>query len=619
VARALLAKALPIAQLGLRPGFQVLDEHARAALWTRVIEAHKLDIKYAAKLAQRMAGLRRGVTRWGQMKAEDDLVTLAALAKVEKIRCNAVDFDDLIDHTVTLLPELRTPLKWLVVDEFQDCEPRELDLLRGMRGPDTQLFAVGDPHQVIYAWRGSTPALFDTVQAEFACTPYSLPCNYRSTQVILGAARAVLGLQADSGTGALHGTRDQGERIAIRKHHNVFVEALYLGERMAQLHAGGLPWREMAVLFRTRKQVAAVRDVLLARGIPLVESKRAGLHDLPAAEWLLRLLRAALHPDDAGELRAALTDERYGVMARKHWNLRTFEKYRQGSLASGLNLARAFLASRTPADSAERRSLEEARDLCERLQTLAQALLHTADPAGEAFAHLELVHRLRPTSAQHARDVADARRLLRCVGAWCQAEGGPLADSLPRALEAVAMGGLVALAEVADSAADGVRLLTLHAAKGLEFRQVFISGLNLGLLPLQGAQDDPAAEAEERRLLFVGLTRARDHVELSYHTQTAHPQAMPLPSPYLYRIPAALAVWHDGSEVLVVAPEPAVAPASVAVPPPADAPFQVGQAVRHARYGAGTVLSLEGGDITCDFQAFGERSFSLRLCPLAPA
>jgi superfamily I DNA/RNA helicase len=155
---------------------------------------------------------------------------------------------------------------------------------------------------------------------------------------------------------------------------------------------------------------------------------------------------------------------------------------------------------------------------------------------------------------------------------------------------------------------DGVRLLTLHSAKGLEFRQVFISGVNQGLVPLaHGAVDD----AEERRLLFVGMTRARDRVELGVHARPDQAYALGLPSPYLQTLPASLVEHRDGPEK----PTEIALPTCAAGTTTSSSPWRVGQRAQHARYGIGVVTGV-GETVICDFGKLGTREFPLRLCPL---
>jgi superfamily I DNA/RNA helicase len=447
VARALLS-VLPVERVGYRPDFTVLDDEACEERLDQLIFEHHLRIRRRRQLRRRLRA------PWpapgdGAPAPRDDLPRLSCLYAADKRAMNAMDFDDLIGFATELLgiiePQGSAParprVKALVVDEMQDCEPRELRFLRQLAEANTSFFAVGDPHQAIYGWRGSAPEVFLQAQEDFGCQVRALTVNYRSTRTIVDGARAVLGLQPGTGT-ELFTAREPGERIVLRRHHDPLSEALYLAERLRELHAAGIPYRQVAILFRLRAQAAVLRETLTERGIPCQESE--------------------------------------------------------------------------------------------------------------------------------------------------------------------------------DPPADGVRLLTLHASKGLEFRHVFLSGINAGLVPL-GRHRAAVDDAEERRLLFVGLTRARDGLEISYHALPHSAGAVGDVSPYLTWLPSSLVDWQD---VPAVRGEPGRAqaqPAEVgaaAMPAPSGATFRPGQAVRHQRYGTGAILRIADGVVECDFGKRGARSFPLDLCPL---
>ncbi len=452
VALALLQRVLPIEQVGHRRDFTVLDEDAAVALIDELAAAHHLRVGHRRRLRDRL----RAVAAGGAGSA--DVARLATLVSEAKRARNAMDFDDLIDHATTLLAaaaDVARP-RWILVDELQDCEPRELELVGRLRGSATGFFGVGDPRQAIYGWRGGGPDGFARAAATLGCMIHELPASYRSTRTILDGARAVLGVQPVAG-GELVGVRSAGPPIVVRRHHDPVAEASYLAARLTALHADGVPHAELAVLCRLRAQVDALGLALRAHGVP-----------------------CATEVDGAGD--------------------------------------------------------------------------------------------------------DDGR------------------------------------------APDGVRVLTLHAAKGLEFRHVFIAGANLGILPLI-IRDRVDDEAEERRLLFVGLTRAKDSVELSYVACPHQFGALGAPSPLLYLLPAAVVEWHDATAPIVVAAPPLVIvaplPEVIARPAPpapaavaADGPWHVGQAVRHPRYGAGVVVGLAGDTVECEFGKLGARAFPLRLCPL---
>lgn len=429
VARTLLAEALPLERIGYRADFGILDESAREGLREELIKRHKLKVGRRSSLRRRMRA----------PAAEGPLHTLGALVTEAKRDRNVMDFDDLIDFASSLLENarggLRRPVtpRWLLVDEVQDCEVRELLFLRNLAATHTRFFAVGDPRQAIYGFRNGDLDVCAKLAEEWRCRCLDLPRNYRSTGIILQAARAVLGAQPGQGA-SLVGSREPGGVIVIQRHHDPVSEAEHLADRVSALRAEGVSLGQVAVLYRLRNQGEVLAKVFSQRGVPV---------------------------------------------------LQTAQDYRQLS-------------------------------------------------------------------------------------------------------------------------SEAVRLLTLHSAKGLEFRHVFICGVNQGLLPL-GFEDN----AEERRLLFVGMTRARDTVELSYVARPTAPQALGLPSAYLGKIPADLVDWRDVPQAPV--------PAATTAPVPEPAGFHLGKAVRHPRYGHGVITAVTVDTIECDFGKLGGKAFSAKLCPLVAA
>ncbi|HEY4055149.1 MAG TPA: ATP-dependent helicase [Kofleriaceae bacterium] len=430
-ASALLRCSLPVERVGHTRHFTILDDDAA------------LDLAVAVARKQKLRPGRRASLR-DRMRTDRSLASIATAFAAERRARDAMDFDDLLEHATVLLGDRTAGLAHVLVDELQDCEPRDLAFVRALVGASAQFFAVGDPLQSIYGWRGASPELF----ASMACRVRTLPQSYRSTQTLLVGARAILGAQP-APIGELVPVRGPGATISIVRHHDITAEAAYLAARLSQLHADGLPWNEVAVLCRLRTQVADLAAALATRGVPCVS------------------------------------------------------------------------------------------DLDEKV-------------------------------------------------------------------------------EQAPNAAPGVRILTIHAAKGLEFTHVFLSGANVGVLPLLSRDPDGdgarhADPAEERRLLFVAITRARDAVEVSYQSRPHTHGAFGVASPLLLLLPAHVVARDDS---------PSVSPVSLAVaPPPQPAPaiakdWHVGQRVRHPRYGRGTIVTLAGDTIDCDFGKLGPRAFPRVMCPL---
>jgi DNA helicase-2/ATP-dependent DNA helicase PcrA len=624
VARTLLRRSPALAEVGLRPDFGILDEAARDALWRRLVAEHGLDVKYVGRLAARAQAFRQGHARFGAMQRDDDLARLLELAREEKRRLNVVDFDDLIE-LAAVLPPPEPPLSAVLVDEFQDCEPREVALLRRLvqpstRGGPVQLFAVGDPYQSIYAWRGGTPALFDAVQREFACRPMHLPVNYRSTGAILGCAQAVLGAQLDVAAASgpagqppgLRGVRDDGAAVVVRRHLDALQEALYVAAQAKAWRGQGGAWRDVAVLFRTRRPMAAFAQVLAGQGIPVRDTARVPLLERPAAVWVLGLLRLTVTLDSA-QAKSVLTDPDFGLLGKRAW---------PRQLAAGESVVQ-WLAARPT------REARAAAELLQRLRTLDANADGLAD---RVWRQLELSSLLRPTSARHVDDVVDVRTLLTGLELLAR-QADPQANGLRHALAEFDLHGPLVLHDVGGQAEDAVQLLTLHAAKGLEFMHVFISGVNQGAIPLASSWGNPQADAEERRLLFVGMSRARDTLELGWHARPGQPQVLDAVSPLMWALPARWVRFEEAARNAAQGPmaAPAASNTSRALPSgQVDAggtatgesglptPWAVGSRVRHGRYGEGIVTVATEDLVSCHFNKFGEKSFPRAMCPLSP-
>ncbi len=594
VALRLLQTVLPVQTLGYTPGFTIIDPDELLEMASGLMSEHALDIKYVNSLSGRLEAYRAGKPLYGNMKKPDDIERLWNLVRTRKLVMNQMDFDDLIANVSRLAePRLFAP-RWILVDEFQDSDEKLTAFIEALRTPDTRLFAVGDPNQIIYSWRGSRQDIFKDFVRTNRAREISLPVNYRSTATILSAAKCFLNDRS-----ALVGIRDTGSRIAVRRHYDPFNEAEYLAGRIARLRAEGVGYREIAVLYRLQRQTVVLGNVFTQAGIPYEVSMRRTLKDVPVLLWTMRLLRAATNRNDSGSLVAVLRDPSFG---------------------DGLTprAARAL---------AEGRPGEPRSELMERIRGFAAWGSGRMDADG-VYGYLDLDSRLQPTSSGYAanRELVDG--LLEKLDAYLKNKGLPLVEGTASFLNAVALHGIDVVNEDAHTDRDAVQLMTLHACKGLEFRQVFIIGANQGLIPL-GSCKTPEEEAEEKRLFFVGITRAKDSLEISYCTSPEDARVLPEPSGYLAMIPARLTSREDGGgageggapaavdmrslrwevrERIAAGGEPEVASAAAAEPPaPEDRPTR---RVRHGKYGVGVVVAEDEDTVTVAFEGYGEKSFS---------
>ena len=620
VALALLRGPLPVERLGYKHNFRIIDTDERDALWQRLIGSHELTIKHRRQLERRLHRLEEGELLFGNMRQADDIEQLAELVQAEKVRIGLMDFDDLLLNAQALLAmqPLDPPPAWVVVDELQDCNLGQLELIERLAGPKTRLFAVGDANQVIYGWRGSTLGVFEAFERRHDARVLGLPANYRCSGNIVTCARAFLagsGPVADAQRADLDGlvaTREDGQPLDIIRHHDERAEAAWLADELRNRHESGAAWSALGVMTRTRRQLAPIRAALAEAGLP-ARDLAAAEANLPARRWLLQLLRSGLQPEDGEGARAALTHTTWGVLSATTLSPRRVRETAESQQLEGIAAVRARAAAIARVRQRDDRGL--ALEVLDRLSGLRQWL---GQQRGELTAsalleHLHVMALLRPTTANYTANLAACAAALDDWLYEAGLVGGAMELALVEVLGGVALGRRRSAEEEPP---DGVSLLTIHAAKGLEFDHVYICGANEGLLPIAGAVNQPAGLAEERRLFFVALTRARETVTLTWLASPGQARVVAEPGPFLHLLPADLVRWHDGppgDDGPVGADGP---PGAVEALGAAAAPFTVGDAVRHKRYGAGQVVAIDDAAVRCRFEGFGDKRFLLAMCPV---
>ena len=409
----------------------------------------------------------------------------------------------------------------------------QLEFLSALKGPDTKFFAVGDPNQEIYSWRGPVQNTFYLLKHRFDARELAFPVNYRSNASILEAANRFLQYG-----NKIQAYRESESRIKVMRHYDPFQEAEYLAERIKSLHDGGSPYREIAIFYRLQKQSEILEKVLSKHDIPYEVSVKKTLKDIPVLDWLVKVLRFACHQEDELMGVQALSNALYGEKCTK-------------------KKAQDMIAQQKKEASQLYRSMLEF--------TEQEAWKQDGIPTVEAvFDYFGLKEALHPTAATYAEDERAVRAFIGKLCEYCRAEGYNFIDGTKEYVSSSALyGGDVSevrgeatetRVEVADAggdvsepselvAGDTVKLMTLHASKGLEFDTVFMIGVNRGLIPLHSQNQDQ--EEEERRLFFVGITRARNELELSYYIHPGEARVQGEYSSYLRMIPEHLLDWDE--------------------------------------------------------------------------
>ena len=437
--------------------FTVITPEEEIELLLNLVKETRYKIKYQNRLQKRLESDYEAYRKGGkQGKYKDDLFRIFPLLDERKRKENKMSFADLIREGTRIAKEYANQLhlQWIIVDEVQDSDEKQLDFIEALREEQTKFFAVGDPNQVIYSWRGTGPNMFFMIKHKLNAKELFLPVNYRSSEVILEAANRFLQFG-----GKIEGGCGTGDKILVKNHYDAFTEAEYLISRIRELHEQGLEYSKIAIFYRMQEQAELLEKAFSRAKLPFIISTKQISDDEPTPE-------------------------------------------------------------------------------------------------------------------------------------------------------------------------QAIRLMTLHASKGLEYDYVFIIGMNQGLMPLRCK--DMEQEEEERRLFFVGITRARKNLELSYYTNPTIPGVFGAPSNYLKMLPESLLDWEDkpGSEerrgnlqklrketkaLMEEKKQEKQAQESLEVQREEVQKQEIQEVQvrkgRHPKYGEGVILSEDEMMIELDFPGYGKKQF----------
>jgi DNA helicase-2/ATP-dependent DNA helicase PcrA len=578
---------------------------------------------------------------------------------------NALDFDDLLLLPVQLLRQneqvrhyWHRRFRHVLVDEYQDTNRTQYDLIKLLvtDGQDPEkfeewgersVFVVGDADQSIYSFRAADFTILMGFQKDFGdgaadettATMVKLEENYRSTATILEAANALIAHNSERIDKVLRPTRGEGEPIHLIRCDDEIAEAEAVVHRMRMLDAAhpDLRWGDMAVLYRTNAQSRALEESLVRWGIPYLVVGGLRFYDRREIKDVLAYLRLLVNPADSVSLLRVLNVPRRGI------GKTTVERLSDAAAQLGLPLWEV-VSDAEAVRSLGGRSAKGLLQFAELINDLARRA-QDSPPS-------ELVQRVMEQSGYVAELIAEAsdeaeerrRNLQELVNAALQYQEENEEGSLEGFLASAA---LASDADSKDTAADRVTLMTLHASKGLEFPVVFLVGLEQGLFPSYRSLEDPAALEEERRLCYVGLTRAKERLFLSHASERRLWGGMrepAVPSVFLSELPAELLqgdlpqsggaairreqrlerltrVDRDDSRRVAAGGEAARPANAVRRRAPAR-PWAAGDPVRHASFGVGTITHLFGSgerlSLAVKFEGMGPKILDPRLAPIEP-
>ena len=589
----------------LPESFQVLDSDDQLRLVKRVVQQMELDEgRFPPRQitwwinAQKDEGRRAEHIQPGDDPWTDTLRRAYLLYQERCDRAGLVDFaelllraHELLRDNPALLNHYRARFREILVDEFQDTNAIQYGFIRLLAGDSGHVFVVGDDDQAIYGWRGAKVENVQRFLKDFATAQtIRLEQNYRSTANILGAANAVIAHNPDRIGKQLWTDSGEGEAIDVYAAYNEVDEARYVVDRISQWVRDGGSYSEVAVLYRSNAQSRAFEEALLAEQVPY--RVYGGMRFFERAEIkdaLAYLRMIGNRADDAAFERAVNTPTR-GIGDR------TLDEVRK----------RARATSQPLFESA--RELSVGNELAGRARNALAGFITLIEVLSAEVAELELKDKidhvlvrsgLREFYLNESKGQLDSRtdnldELVSVASRFVRRDDEETAG-MSELVAFLAYASLEAGEGQAQAGEEGVQLMTLHSAKGLEFPLVFLGGLEEGLFPSGKSLDESGRLEEERRLAYVGITRARQKLMLSYaETRRIHGQDMyGVPSRFLREIPPHL-LHEVRPKVQVSRTYSSSTPRSLGHAPIEAPPLKLGANVMHAKFGAGVVTDYEG-------------------------
>ncbi len=607
---------------GLPQSFQILDTADQLAVIKRILKNLGADNeKFPPRQVQWFINnAKEEGLRASQVESYDDF----ARKMVEFYQCYeqqcakeaVVDFPELLLRSHELLTRnevirehYSNRFRHILVDEFQDTSRLQYKWLKLLAGGGAAVFAVGDDDQSIYAFRGAHPGNMQEFERDFRVSEIiKLEQNYRSHGNILDAANALIRNNNGRLGKNLWTSDGHGEPIRVYNAPTDFDEAGFIVEEVKSLHAEGVALSQMALLYRSNAQSRVLEHALFNASLAYRVYGGMRFFERQEIKHALAYLRLIANPNDDNALLRVVNFPARGIGSR------TLEQLQDEAGRAGSSLWDAMLRyfKRGPASAASAAinasagvgtGLDRSRKGIPAFVELIDAMHNACEelPLPEIVEHI-LEHSGLAAHYRAEREGADRlenlNELVNAAASFVQeAEDDSLMEFLSHA-------SLEAGENQAGSGQDALQLMTVHSAKGLEFHSVFLSGLEEGLFPHDNSRNEVGGLEEERRLMYVALTRARRRLYLSFaQSRMLHGQThYNIPSRFLQEIPDRLLKCLQpvqktltGNQERFTTGIPASREMQIQVPDRNSAPaWRIGQSVSHAKFGAGVIINCEG-------------------------
>ena len=666
-----------IEKLGYSRSFVIYDDDDQQSALKEILKRLNIDDKFlpVRELKAKISDAKNKLMspdEWFQQSERDFRCQRIHDVMVEyetRLKANnALDFDDLLVKTLELLADhppvldsYRRRFRYVMVDEYQDTNYAQYTLIKLLTDESRNLCVVGDDDQSIYGWRGADIRNILDFEKDYPdATVIKLEQNYRSTANILDAANQVIAHNTGRKEKRLWTKAGEGEQIRLYTAGDERDEGAWVADRIHQLNKQGESYGDMAILYRTNAQSRIVEDMLMRANIPYKVFGGVRFYDRKEVRDVIAYLRVIVNPADDISLRRIINVPKRAIGDSTVQELANHAHENDLPLYSALSDLPESLGSRP------RKCVTEFFMLMSMLMAMKEAL-PLEDFVNTLIEKTGLMEQYRKEDTDEARArVENIQEFLGAVSEYCKSAENPTLEDY---LENVAL--VTDLDQAEDSGRGYVTLMTLHSAKGLEFPNVFMTGLEEGIFPSSRSLQDDDRMEEERRLCYVGITRAQKRLFISrakqrmLYNQINHNA----PSRFLEEIPPRLLVDEMASVKAMFrdrAPQPqrpqarpgsygtpgfqqrSAASAAPARPAGTMAPaglnipgvqkgfvasaantvasaalmnmYKPGDRVRHLKFGEGTVESVSGSGrnarIRIHFTAYGTKEFALAVVPI---
>ncbi len=561
---------------------------------------------------------------------ESDVAEVYTAYQDRLFRANALDFDDLIVKTVEVfqlfdaaLEHYQRRFQHILVDEYQDTNRAQYHLVELLAGAHRNVMVVGDPQQGVYSFRGATiQNILDFESDHPDAHVVVLDQNYRSTQTILDAANHLIAPSAVQRRAELWTDRGIGDKVVRHRAEDEHDEAAFVAEECEKLRAAGHSFDDMAIFYRTNAQSRVLEDVFLRVGLPYRVIGGVRFYERKEIKDVLAYARLLINPADDVSARRIINLPRRGIGDR------TVQAIADHAAREGITFLEACRQAEHVQGLAARAvgAVTSFVDLIDGLFTSLEHDLPTADLIELIWERTGYLTELQADRTIEALGRVENLQELKSVAQEVRERGGGAAglEGLEAFLESVT---LVSDQDQLDDDTEGsVTLMTLHTAKGLEYPVVFLVGLEDGVFPHVRSLSEPDQLEEERRLAYVGFTRAQDRLYVSHadHRTLWGGTSYNPPSRFLDQLPDELVERRGGrGRGLGSGGSSAKRLRDAEVLTIGGMDFHVGDQVIHPKFGPGMIAELSGegekAEATVDFEEAGRKHLVLAYAPLVRA